>query len=210
MRFIANVEVGTYEDDYEDVDPRLLQEYYGVSRHWRSRAAAEQTGAGHSDNEGAGEDDEDAEGPVVPEEGDVAPPEDDGSGSGEEAVPDEADGNDIAARIAHSQRRNLRHAAVEVASSNSPFGDDAEMVQAFWDSVRDAEAQNWLPDGFDIKPDDWEQQGWNGYPESAEMKIGRKGKKFTLSLPSSVWLPRAERWCRALYIMTSFVEQFNL
>ena len=51
MRFLASVEVGSYQDDYEDVDPRLLQEYYGVSQRWRSRAAANQTGAGHSDNE---------------------------------------------------------------------------------------------------------------------------------------------------------------
>ena len=64
MRFIANVEVGAYTDDYEDVDPRLLQEYYGVSQRWRSCAAAEETGAGHSDNEMGGEDDRDAEGPT--------------------------------------------------------------------------------------------------------------------------------------------------
>lgn len=81
MRFIANVQVGAYTDDYEDVDPRLLQEYYGVSQRWRSRAAADQTGAVHSDNEMAGEDDQDAEGPVVLEGGDGVVERDDDNGN---------------------------------------------------------------------------------------------------------------------------------
>ena len=210
MRFIANVEVGAYTNDYEDVDPRLLQEYYGVSQRWRSHAAAEETGAGHSDNEMGGEDDRDAEGPILLEGDDVGPPErDDGEDDGEEGD-DDTEEDDIASRIARSQRRNLRHAAVEVMSSNSPFDGDAEMEAAFWAAVRDAEEQHWLPDGFDIKPEDWERLGWAGYPESAELKIGRKQKSFVLSLPSAIWLPRAQRWSRALYIMSAFMEQFEL
>lgn len=42
------------------------------------------------------------------------------------------------------------------------------MEQGFWEAVRDAEEQEWLPDGFDIKPEDWAEMGWTGYPESAE------------------------------------------
>ncbi|KZV59397.1 hypothetical protein PENSPDRAFT_595555 [Peniophora sp. CONT] len=178
MRFIADVEVGTYVDDYDDVDPRLLQQYYGVSQRWRSRAAADETGAGHSDNDTDDEDDEDADGPIT-------------------------------ARLAHSQRRNLRHAPVEVPSSRCPFT-SPEMEQSFWEAFRDAEEKAWLPDGCDIKPGDWARQGWGGYPESAQMKIGRKKKKYVISLPSPVWLPRAERWCRALHIMTAYTRAFDL
>ena len=82
------------------------------------------------------------------------------------------------------------------------------MEAVFWAAVQDAEEQNLLPYGFDIKPEDWKRLGLTGYLLSAELKIGRKQKLFVLSLPSTISLPCAQRWSRALYIMSAFMEQF--
>ena len=93
MRFIADVEVGTYNDDYEDVDPRLLARHYGTSRTWRSRAGEGATGAGHSDNEDAQDDDEDAEGEAFLEDDDEEERVDD-SGRGEGSDEDDEETDD--------------------------------------------------------------------------------------------------------------------
>ncbi|VDC05056.1 unnamed protein product, partial [Peniophora sp. CBMAI 1063] len=173
MHFIADVEVRTYDDDYKDVDPRLLQQYYGVSQHWHLRAAAEATGVGHSDNDTDDKEDEDADGPVLdPQDG---PATEDDDGDGKEVVDSVASTEEIMARLAYSQRRNLRHTPVEVPALKCPFS-VPEMEESFWLAFKDAEKKGWLPDVFDIKCNEWATSGWGGYSESAQMKIGRKKK----------------------------------
>ncbi|KAJ6476126.1 hypothetical protein C8R45DRAFT_834301 [Mycena sanguinolenta] len=171
--FLGQVEDGVYADDYDNVHPSILQQYYGIHGP-RSRRAPGETGAGQLD-------DEDVPMPSVEE-------------YGEDSESDE----DLAELVEEAQAENFHHQPVPVPKHANPFPDD-ETTQLFHDTRAAADEIDFLPEGYGLLPDEWED---GVYPSDEILKSGhRGGKELRVALPDSIWRPRAEMWGRALAIL---------
>ncbi|KAH9911007.1 uncharacterized protein B0H18DRAFT_830865, partial [Fomitopsis serialis] len=176
MRHLARVTVGTYEDKYKNDDVNDLTEYYGVDGTPKRRRLG-QTGAGHS----ADTDDEDE------------PMEDQSDGEAEDASDDDGD----------DEESNIRHAAVKVARHANPFRDE-DKEDAFWATLQEISALNYLPRNLNIRNDEWDDEG---YPTYEDLAVGKRKQSLRVELPHALWLPRAEIWCRAVSILTRVLDE---
>ncbi|KAJ7793220.1 hypothetical protein B0H14DRAFT_2393724, partial [Mycena olivaceomarginata] len=173
MCFIGQVREGVYVNDYDDVHPTVLQQYYGV----HGKVARREPGA-----TGAGQlDDEDI--PIPSAEN----YEDEDSGS--------EDDDDLRQQLEDAQAENFHHEPVPVPKHANPFPED-ETMQLFHDTLSAAEEIGLIPPGYGLLPDEWED---GIYPSYEILKSGRRGgKALRVALPDSIWRPRAEMWGRAL------------
>ncbi|KAH9833236.1 uncharacterized protein C8Q71DRAFT_725881 [Rhodofomes roseus] len=216
IRHLARVTVGIYDDDYATVHPDLLSEHYGVAGAPKLRRRS-QTGAGHSedtddeDEPMEDESDGEAEQEEPREEVDVGKawlgtsagevPES-GTGSDSEDEDDDED-DDLVAQIIASQESNIRHAAVKVARHSNPF-ESQEDEDAFWAILEQVSNTGFLPPHMNIRSDDWEDIG---YPTYENLVVGRRKAPLRVELPHELWLPRAEKWCRAVSVLTRILSQ---
>lgn len=116
----------------------------------------------------------------------------------------EGDWSDIDELIADDQARDVRHAAVEVPEHYSPF--DAETEAIFFQTLEELEANEYIPDGYGLTP---EELGDEGYPTCESIHLGRGGKKISVILPVDMWWPRALRWAQGLDLMTRILVQIE-
>ncbi|TFY69093.1 hypothetical protein EVJ58_g594, partial [Rhodofomes roseus] len=218
MRHLARVTVGSYEDNYAGVDPALLAEYYGVSGAPKRRRQG-QTGAGHSedtdDEDEPFEDESDGEAELEDEDDEVnvsgawdsgTGSDEDSSSDGDEGLGDPAsrvEDDDLVAQIIANQASNIRHAAVKVARNENPFRNQ-EDEDTFWETLQAISDRNFLPRNLGIRRDEWNE---GSYPTHEYLVVGRRKESLCVELPHTLWLPRAEVWCRAIWVLTRILSE---
>ncbi|KAF9494294.1 hypothetical protein BDN71DRAFT_1471712 [Pleurotus eryngii] len=103
---------------------------------------------------------------------------------------------------AASAETTVRHKPVKVPHSVCPF--DKAGRQLFETAVSVAQEHNFVPAGYGVLLDEWDD---DGYPSEEIITSGKKGgKELRVTLPIKTWKPRAERWAQALYAYTMFDE----
>ena len=100
-------------------------------------------------------------------------------------------------RMRADQQGNITHPAIEVPSKTCPFG--VAGLALFKEVYEQATSSGVIPRGYGIQEDEWED---GEYTSVETLKTGRKRKELTVSLPDSVWRPRAENWVRGLECMS--------
>lgn len=111
---------------------------------------------------------------------------------------DDNSGNDIGVQIGKNQEEHVRHEPVPVPDTSSPFpGLEGAFREAMLlVATRDA------PRGFGLYPDEYEEAS---YPSFEYLRTGRRRKELRVSLPNHVWRQKAERWAKALDLMTCMI-----
>ncbi|KAF9521973.1 hypothetical protein CPB83DRAFT_746119, partial [Crepidotus variabilis] len=89
------------------------------------------------------------------------------------------------------------HEPVTVPAHASPFA-LIEHEAVLWDALGMMDDEEILPSGYGIQPNEWED---GAYPTTEDLIVS--GSTDRIELPVAEWQPRAERWCRGLYILNS-------
>lgn len=194
MRFLGQLKHGKISapDDFDEVDPDILSENYGVDREERHLPPG-QSGAGHSDDE-----DEDA-GEGEGEGGDgtgaiTGVPH--GSPRRSAPVPlDEA--------IAASQNHHIRHDPIPVPDNRCPFPEGSNLLEVFIRSLNDVRAAGIIPHFVGVRELEWPEDGYGTYEFIA---LGRRGRRVSVELPFDIWWPRAVAWSQGLDIMNRILN----
>lgn len=105
--------------------------------------------------------------------------------------------------IAENHEHNFNHDAVEVPGTENPFASDAD-EQVFHAALEILHAEQTVPHGYYLLEDEWEG---GSYPTLEILQSGRRGRReITISLPDSIWRPRAEMWARAVDLLVRLTE----
>ncbi|KAJ7869213.1 hypothetical protein B0H14DRAFT_2346163 [Mycena olivaceomarginata] len=161
MCFIGQVREGVYVNDYDDVHPTVLQQYYGV----HGKVARREPGA-----TGAGQlDDEDI--PIPSAEN----YEDEDSGS--------EDGDDLGQQLEDAQAENFHHEPVPVPKHANPFPED-ETMQLFHDTLSAAEEIGLIPPGYGLLPDEWEDGVYPAMKSSSQAVAVERRFVWLFRIPS--------------------------
>ncbi|KAJ7932284.1 hypothetical protein B0H13DRAFT_1549812, partial [Mycena leptocephala] len=104
--------------------------------------------------------------------------------------------DDIDAAIAEDQEHHVRHEAVDVPKHETPFKSD-EAIDIFHCAHKDVKAAGIIPRQLGVTTAEWEEEG---YPETETIRVGRKDVEITL--PFSVWWPRAVAWAQGLELLS--------
>lgn len=164
------------EEDQPQVHANILDQYYGVDGHARRRRHG-QTGAGHPPDE------------------DV----DDGSERGGDS--DDSDGGGIEEMIADDQEEHIRHEALPVPTSASPFSAVSEEI--FLNTFEEMQRLDVVPEGYGLHPYEWDGMG---YPVFETITVGVGGrKKIRIELPADIWWQRACAWVQGLQLMSTMI-----
>ncbi|KAK6974800.1 hypothetical protein R3P38DRAFT_3335634 [Favolaschia claudopus] len=171
--FTGQVEKGVYMTEYPNIHPSILQRYYGV----HGRVVERQPGE-------TGADDEHVPAPST--------------GGADDDASDLASDDELVRQVEDAQAENFHHEPVAVPKHASPFEDD-ETTQLSHDALGAAEELEFVPRGFGLLREEWEE---GVYPSYEILRSGRRGgKELRVALPDPIWRPRAERWGRALAIL---------
>ncbi|KLO16315.1 hypothetical protein SCHPADRAFT_914084 [Schizopora paradoxa] len=118
--------------------------------------------------------------------------------------PEDEPNNEVAemiARISADQDHAIRHEAIDVPATTSPF-ESNEGLALFRTSLEQAVTQNVMPEGFEDVCGEWE--------ESEGIGSGRRGeRRLLIRLPAEIWKPRALAWARSYQIMLCVNETMN-
>ncbi|KAJ7599816.1 hypothetical protein C8J56DRAFT_879593 [Mycena floridula] len=185
MRFMGQTQLGVYIDEFSGTAPSVLEHYYGTTR-GSVRRRPHQTGAGHPADE---------------------------ESSDEEITGDSSDSDssasrsaDLADQIAEDHDSNFLHDAVDTPRRVNPFPEPT-VRRIFEDALATITGAGHVPAGFGILPDEWED---GEYPSFEILRSGRRGtKELRISLPDTIWRPRAVQWVQALDIMTQLIERLR-
>lgn len=111
----------------------------------------------------------------------------------------------LEAEIIAEQSSHVRHAAVNVSPTVSPF----HTIQTF-DVFRLAlqETQEWglIPLDYGVAEDEWTG---GLYPEIELISVGRSKQEYMVELPFKVWWTRSMLWAQGLDIMTHICMMEN-
>ncbi|KAJ8519785.1 hypothetical protein ONZ45_g3290 [Pleurotus djamor] len=103
--------------------------------------------------------------------------------------------SDMGSQIGESQANHIRHDAIPVPSTTSPFPPPVE--KDFLEALPEL-AGCPLPRGFGLHQDEWED---GQYPTYEHLSTGHRRKELRIALSSEIWQRRAERWVVALNFM---------
>ncbi|KAI0695883.1 hypothetical protein BC835DRAFT_1272714, partial [Cytidiella melzeri] len=178
LRFIGQTEHGVYIDNLTGVHPDIIAEYYGA--HGRlTHCVPGQTGARHSSDEDSNSDEH--EGLLNPG----------------------PDVTHIEAAVEQNHGHNFNHEAVNVPESETPFATHADEVE-FCAALVILQDSHVVPGGYGLLPDEWED---STYPTLEVLRSSRRGRReITISLPETVWQPRAELWACAVELLVRLTE----
>ena len=126
------------------------------------------------------------------------PPEEEDSDSPDED--DDEDGQEIRQenQVPFGLDAQVRHDPIEVANHASPFP-DPELALEYLQAVDILVDTPGIPEGYGMDPD-------YEYEVFESIRSGRRGRKeLTVELPAHIWLPRLERWIKALHLLNSLV-----
>jgi hypothetical protein len=172
------LEHGVY-DDYDNVPVSILEAYYGVHGSITHRFPG-QTGAGHPADEEHDEESNDADG-------------------GEDADWVDIDGTE---EVVAEASLNTHAMPVPVPENNNPFNSNnsnPNTMQTFVIMLELYKSTNYIPPGFGMLPDEWENRS---YPTIQAIPSGRRGsRQLEIGLPDPICRPRSEKWVQALDIM---------
>lgn len=98
--------------------------------------------------------------------------------------------------IAHDQHHHIRHEAIDPPAEGDPFIYE-EAKEVFEAAMKQADVEGYVPLGFGLRPDEWEDAL---YPTVEEIKVAKK--YVDMPLPFEIWFPRAVLWARGLEIIT--------
>lgn len=173
MRAEGIMDNGYRVDDCADVDVKDIYAHYGVEGVQRQMSGGSKlTGAGHSP------DDEDI--PIIGEV-DVDP------------VWDQLD--DL---VEGDGDPNFHLQPIHAPKHTCPF-ETEEAFSLFEMALQQAEQAGKVPGGMGLLPQEWSEGSYEAYEM---IRGGRKGtKEMRICLPNHIWLPRAEQWGRALFVM---------
>ncbi|KAF9459168.1 hypothetical protein BDZ94DRAFT_1172232, partial [Collybia nuda] len=97
---------------------------------------------------------------------------------------------------------SIRHEPVPVPKHDNPFQDEEE-IKTFEEGLVVSMENNTVPSGYGLHVEEWDEEG---YPSVEVIRSGRRAQKdMRIALPHAIWLPRAEQWGRALYIMNMII-----
>jgi hypothetical protein len=176
---------GLNVDEHPDVHPDILERYHGVLGDPIQRGP-HQSGAGYlldedSNSESSGSEDTDY----------TTDSDNYRSDSNHSRL-------DFNQAVTSHVSGNVRHQAVKVPRSRSPFMNPAHET-LLNDTLNDLCTSALIPAGYGVRESEWEE---DDYPTTEQVRYGRR-KEITLHLPLSIWLPRAVVWAQGLYVMES-------
>ena len=181
---MGQLEYGIY-DDYDNVPVSELEAYYGVYSNAIHRFPG-QTGAGHPA-------DEDLD---LDSESDVD------FNTNLDSHNDDNDWINVERTEEAVAEVNINTYAepVSVPDHNHPFlSDDSDEMRAFVVMLATYEASSYIPSGYGMLPEEWED---GLYPTIQVIPTGRRGsKQLEIGLPDTIWRSRSELWVRALDVM---------
>ncbi|KAF9002388.1 hypothetical protein BDZ89DRAFT_967987, partial [Hymenopellis radicata] len=184
-------------EDFDSVDPAVLQEHYGTEGPERRPKA---TGAGHASDDVDLEEDTDES-----MDGDESDEDIDDLDGFPEVPEDEAEKN-AWKRLLIGLRDQFLPKPIRAPRKTAPFADN-EVEDVFLPLFTELKEQEIIPDGYGLQPAEWEE---DFYPSFEILRSGRKGtKELRVALPVENWKPRAEQWGRALHVMNVMIEYNN-
>ncbi|KAG9123871.1 hypothetical protein FRC07_013677 [Ceratobasidium sp. 392] len=184
MRFLSQIALGnSQEETTERLDLDMLQKFYGADGDIQHP---------HPGASGAGTQAEDALFPALGLDADFEDDQEDCSGYSEQELETLLF---IRHQLQSQQQKHVRHPPVKVPPSHSPFG-SSDQEAVFWEALHEAEEEGYLPRGYGIHPDEWEG---GTYPEIELIQTGRRKQgEIEVSLPTSIWFPRAITWAQTM------------
>lgn len=210
---------GTTMDDFAHVHPDVLAHYSGTGDQSMQRATR-QTGADEPSDEsdlGAETDAESMQHATRQTGTDEPSDETSESDLSDEidADPDDqmpnikSDGKQLALgpekyeeiqmQVANDLKINVKHKAIKVPRRQTPFTNmNSAAMGIFLETLQQVHSAGYAPAGFGILADEWED---GVYPTHEVLMLGYKRKELTVSLPETVWFPRALAWAQALYVV---------
>ncbi|TFK57885.1 hypothetical protein BDN72DRAFT_782760 [Pluteus cervinus] len=90
---------------------------------------------------------------------------------------------------------------VDAPRHENPFND--EEGSQFLRYLLQMRREHIIPDGYTLTEDEWGDQG---YPTMGSITYGRTRRQLSISLPDSVWRPRAELWAQGHFLMTTILS----
>lgn len=119
-------------------------------------------------------------------------------------IEDATSGEWVDVRDANNETRsNIRHDPVPAPEHRNPF--TAQQLVAFNQVLQNYRSINFNPAGYRVRDSEWNP---HPYPVIGIIPCGRRQlKEIHISLPESVWRPRAEQWARGLFIMNHILNQ---
>lgn len=107
-------------------------------------------------------------------------------------------GFNLEAKIIAEQSRHVRHAAIDVPLTTSPFH-TAHAFKAFRLTFQETQEQGIVPLGYGVAKDEWTG---GSYPEIKLITVGHGKWEYAVELPFEVWWTRSVLWVQGLDIMT--------
>lgn len=106
---------------------------------------------------------------------------------------------ELSAQITAAQTTNVRHPPVGVTKALNPFDGLPAQEALFHAFLQDELASEALPPGHGFELGEW--------GDTEELAVGKRMHRITL--PRSVWEPRAIAWVKGLQAMTYLIEHLN-
>ena len=109
------------------------------------------------------------------------------------------------ADIVAEQNIHIRHAAIDVPSTTSPFR-TAQAFDIFRSALQETQERGIIPLGYRVAKDEWPG---GSYPEIELITVGRGKREYAVELPFEVWWTRSVLWAQGLDIMTRICMMEN-
>lgn len=167
------------EEECEGMSVEEIEAYYGVYGKPTYRMEG-QSGAGH-----------------LTDEEEVIPVLDAGS-SDSDNTNDWVDVNDAD----NETTQNIQHDAIPAPEHSNPF--TTQQLDAFNQVLQHYTTTDFNPAGYKVLDSEWSDD--HPYPVIGIIPCGRR-QEIRISLPESIWCPRAQQWARALFIMNHILNQ---
>ncbi|KAJ6626418.1 hypothetical protein B0H10DRAFT_1781650, partial [Mycena sp. CBHHK59/15] len=103
--------------------------------------------------------------------------------------------DDLDLAIAGDQDHHIWHQATEVIQNECPFRSE-DGADIFSNALQEVKSAEIVLHHLGVTQDEWEERF---YGETETVKVGRK--YVEISLPFSVWWPRAVAWAQGLELM---------
>jgi hypothetical protein len=99
--------------------------------------------------------------------------------------------------IVAEQNIHIRHAAIDVPSTTSPFH-TVQAFEVFRLALQETQERGIIPLGYGVTKDEWTG---GSYPEIELITVGRGKWEYAVELPFEVWWTRSVLWAQGLDIM---------
>ncbi|KAF8547152.1 hypothetical protein OG21DRAFT_1425363, partial [Imleria badia] len=120
-------------------------------------------------------------------------------------IVDHADNINLEAEIVAEQSSHIRHAAVDVPLTTSPFH-TAQTFDIFKLALQETQEQGLIPSGYGVAEDEWTG---GSYPEIELITVGRGKQEYAVKLPFEVWWTQSVLWAQGLDVMTCICMMEN-